>query len=559
MLRRRGGSSSAAFGLYLLLSFAFFGVRLLLHSGKTYVGIGVDPEIYTWSFAWWPHALLHGQNPLYTHEIWSPDGVDLAWTTTTPALALAFAPLTLLAGPLAAFNVAAVLMPALAAFTAFLLCRHITRTFWPSLVGGYLFGFSSYMLGQLQGHLHLTSVCLLPLVALFILRFFEGTLGPRDLAVRLGVLIALQIGFSTEVAFTLTLAIACALLLIFILVPAARQRALAVVPPLVGGYAIAAVLTAPILYYALTDFHRGAINPVSPTEFSADLLNFVVPTDLSVASNGWTHSISRHFRSGLTESGGYLGIPTVIILAWFALRRWRSPAVRWLVALLVLAFIVSLGSWLQVRGRNVTTMPWEHLGYLPLFNNVLTVRFSVFISLLAAVIVAMWAASSPVPRWLRVLLPALAVLAILPNLHLRVWTTTVHEPSFISAGTYKQCLRRDENTAVFPFAGFGDSMLWQADSDFWFRMTGGYVAPTPPESFRQPPGVGDIAIFGRVPDHQVAPLLQFLRVKKVSAIVVDGSRPELWPSLLRGVAKPVSVGGVLVYRLHGPAPCSSSA
>ena len=66
------------------------------------------------------------------------------------------------------------LVPALAAFTAYLLCRHLTRSLWASLVGGYLFGFSSYMLGQEQGHLHMTAVFLLPLIALAVVRYVAG-------------------------------------------------------------------------------------------------------------------------------------------------------------------------------------------------------------------------------------------------------------------------------------------------------------------------------------------------------------------------------------------------
>jgi hypothetical protein len=71
-----------------------------------------------------------------------------------PGLALLFAPLTLIAGPIASYNVAAILMPALAAWTAFLLCRYLTHAVWPSLVAGYLFGFSLFALHHaLDGHL----------------------------------------------------------------------------------------------------------------------------------------------------------------------------------------------------------------------------------------------------------------------------------------------------------------------------------------------------------------------------------------------------------------------
>src|SRR5262249_7705995 len=154
------------------------------------------------------HSVLHGQNPFVTHALWAPHGSNLVWTTAVPGLALLLAPVTLAAGAVAAYNTAAVLLPALAAWTAFILCPHITQSFWPSLAGGYLFGFSSYLLGQELGHLHLTSVFLVPLAALVVLRFLEGELGAGGLVLRLGPLLALQLAFSTEVLFTLTLALA---------------------------------------------------------------------------------------------------------------------------------------------------------------------------------------------------------------------------------------------------------------------------------------------------------------------------------------------------------------
>src|SRR5215208_1504020 len=151
---------------YCGLSILWFGLPVAAHPRTDYVGAGADPQIFVWALAWWPHALLHGENPIVSHAIWAPDGVDLAWTASAPGLARAFAPVTLAAGPVAAYTAAALLLPALAAWTAFLLCRHVTRALWPSVLGGYLFGFSSYMLAEELGHLHMTSVFLLPLVAL---------------------------------------------------------------------------------------------------------------------------------------------------------------------------------------------------------------------------------------------------------------------------------------------------------------------------------------------------------------------------------------------------------
>src|SRR5262245_15345943 len=73
--RRAGLLALAA---YALLAFCFWGIGPLVEHGNQYVGVFDDPQIPIWSFAWWLHAIEHGSNPLYTHEIWAPTGVDLA-------------------------------------------------------------------------------------------------------------------------------------------------------------------------------------------------------------------------------------------------------------------------------------------------------------------------------------------------------------------------------------------------------------------------------------------------------------------------------------------------
>src|SRR3954467_4761888 len=80
-------ASLLALAGYTLLSFLYFGVRLLGHDGSTYLGIeNGDPELETWAFAWWPHAILNGDNPFSTHAVWAPDGIGLAWPTMAPGI-----------------------------------------------------------------------------------------------------------------------------------------------------------------------------------------------------------------------------------------------------------------------------------------------------------------------------------------------------------------------------------------------------------------------------------------------------------------------------------------
>ena len=207
--------AAAALVVYLVVALALFGGALFANGTRECICIGGDEQTFVWAFAWWPHALLHGLNPFYSHIIYAPQGFDIAHGALVPAAALLMAPVTAVAGPLFAYNVAILLCPVLAAFFAFLLCRRITRQFWPSLFGGSVFGFSAYMLGQLAGHMHLTLVFLIPAIVHLVLRAMAGELGRRWFVVLLVAALTLQFGFSAEVFVSFTLFAAVALALAF--------------------------------------------------------------------------------------------------------------------------------------------------------------------------------------------------------------------------------------------------------------------------------------------------------------------------------------------------------
>src|SRR5581483_2741661 len=316
----------------------------------------------------WPHAVLHGENPFVTHVVWPTVGLDLAWVSSIPGLAAALMPVTLAAGPVAAYDVAAVLLPALAAWTAFLLCRHVTRRLWPSLLGGYLFGFSSYELGQLEGHMHMSAVFLVPLAALLVLRYVEGALDARGLVLRLGPLLALQLLLSTELALTLTLALVVACVAAFALVRSTRPGLRGLWRPLAGAYLLAGVLASPLLAYAAADFERGSLN--EPSRSPADLLNIVVPTPLAALHDAWSDRTAAAFIGNNAENGAYLGLPLLSIVAWFAWQRRRRPAARLLLVLLAVAIVAELGPDLRVRGATYAPLPWKLVAGLPALDNV---------------------------------------------------------------------------------------------------------------------------------------------------------------------------------------------
>ncbi len=138
--------------LYGLVSVAFFGRGLIGHLSDRYIGTGIDPGAMTWFLEWWHYAILHGVNPFHTHLVWAPGGDNLAATTLIPLPGLIAFPVTHFLGPIASYNIVMLCGPAFAAWTAFLLCRHLQLSGWPSLMGGYVFGFSPFMLSHMLGH-----------------------------------------------------------------------------------------------------------------------------------------------------------------------------------------------------------------------------------------------------------------------------------------------------------------------------------------------------------------------------------------------------------------------
>ena len=155
---RGAGATFAAGGVYLAVSFAYFGVPVLpplparlRRRRQRPAALRLVARLVAARGAARAEPVRHPRCSGRHTEATSPG------RRPCPGSPLLLAPVTLTAGPVAAYNVAAILMPALAATTAFLLCRHVTRSFWPSLAGGYLFGFSSYVLGHELAHLHATS------------------------------------------------------------------------------------------------------------------------------------------------------------------------------------------------------------------------------------------------------------------------------------------------------------------------------------------------------------------------------------------------------------------
>jgi hypothetical protein len=508
--------------IYLAAAYITVGRGLLGDFSGRIVSIstGHDPSQMIWFLAWFPHAITNHLDPFLTRVVWWPTGINLAWVTSIPGAALLAWPMTRAFGPIASFNALSFLALPAAAFSAFLLCRHLTGRNGASIIGGYVFGFSPYFLGHLQTHLVLILAFPIPLAALLMIRLLEGGIRPLVFVALMALLIALQLGFSLELFATMTAVGIFALLVGFAVGPEhwrAVVRATAV--PLAASYALAALLVAPYWYY-LFAFGMPSGSIISPSGVSIDLLNFLIPTDANLlGANAIFQNISTRFGFR-SEAGGWISWPLLPVIALYIHSRWRKPAGKVLTVMLALLALATLGPRLHLDGHALVGLPWKIVEHLPLMKSALPARLTIYAFLIVGVMTAVVLAGPELPRLPKYALAIAIPIFMLPNLDYRFWTTPINLPAFFADGAFPDFLEKNETVVILPYVNRGDSMLWQADADFYFRMAGGNTGPTVIEEFQKWPAVNAL-YWGSDMANGPAQLGAFLAAHDVRHVIVQ--------------------------------------
>jgi hypothetical protein len=483
---QRRWQSVGALAIYFAIAILLLDRGLAGHPGY-YVGRDTDPPQTMWFFNWWRYSFAQGLNPFITDLVWAPLGINLAWTTLVPLPAWISIPLQPILSEPATYNIVISLALPLAAFSAFLLCRRVTGAFWPAVLGGYIFGFSSYMLGEVLAHLDLVSVFPVPLIALLTLKRLDTEISARRFAILLAALLTAQFLCFPEIFATLTIVGGFALLLALALFERdLRARLVGLIAPAIAGYLMASAILSPYLFYLLARGFPHA--PIWTTaSYSADLCAFLVPS--GTAMLGTTRvaaEIVRTFQHDLFENGAYLGIAIVVFVEVFRRRYWREPVGKFLTIMLAVLVIASMGPMLHVAGRQGFWMPWAIVGRLPILSIALPARFMMYAFLVVAVMVAMWFAASRARLLTKFAVAAILLASIAPNPHASCWVSPLDIPTFFTDRTYETELEPREIILPLPWGNLGNSMYWQLQSDMYFRMAGGWTGISPFEFVRMP-------------------------------------------------------------------------
>jgi len=546
--RPRDPLGLTAFAIYLALALIIFGRGLTHDVAGSFIGLTADPSVYMWFLVWWPHAIANGLNPFVTDVLWAPGGFNLTWTTGIPLAALAAAPLTIRCGPIVAYNLLCILCPALAAWTAFLLCRRVTARFWPSLAGGYIFGFSAYMLAEIRAHLLLVLIFPVPLAVLLVLRRLDDEIRATTFVALMALTLAATFMLSLEIFATLTFFGAIALALAVVLgSQELRRRIYALLPQLALSYLIVMAVASPYLYYFFQPgFPRTPVN--SPGGYSADLLNFIVPTPANALGTlGVFSRISHRFAGAVVETGAGFGLPLIAIALVFVRARRTEMSTRLLAWFALIATLAALGPRLHVAGVELFGLPWKLLMHLPLINNALPGRFPMYVFLALAIIAARWLADDAVGRTARFAGVAALAISLAPNPSARFWIAPVDLPAFFADGGYRQYLAPGETVVILPYGAGGPSMLWQAESKMYFRMAGGWTSIMPRE-YQGWPAVNALLYRSYIPGF-TDQLKAFLAHHDATAIIIANHERPLWDPLMAPLGlTPITTGGVEIYR-----------
>jgi hypothetical protein len=559
--RARGPYSRGlfAFFLYALTSILVFGLPVMGDLAHRCAGSCLpDTALYVWSFDWMGHALQNHLDPLFTDLVWAPTGVHLAWVTTLPGPSFLLEPLTNRFGGLVSVNILMLAAPALAAWATYLLCVRLTRRFWASLVGGFVFGFSTYINQHERAQLNLLLVFFVPLAVYLVVRRVEGSIGRIAFVVLLALALAGEFSTSTEVLATMTLFGGIAYLYAVLVAPMqVKKRLMWTVPLLASAYALGAALVSPIIFRLTHDAPpEHAIR--LPEINSLDLLSFIVPSQYARFGGAHFASLSERFPVLPQNDTGYVGMIFVGILIWFTIQFRRQWWALLLTGFTLTVAILAIGPKLHLAGTTFGSLPGSLLLKLPLIKHATPDRFPVYLSLAIAVVTAIWIASVRGRQlFLRIGIAAIGIVLLSTDLAIEpAYHGTLATPSFFTDGTYRQYIGPGEVVFAMPYM-LGSDLTWQTATDFDFRLARTYIGPIHPIGHLKA-GLGVILTEpGKIlpPPNAVR---FFIEERQVAAVVAENPVPPEIVALMQDVlgTQPISIGDVTVWEVPpgGPTP-----
>ena len=461
------------FIVYLILSLLFLGPNNINDLKTKFFIPSSDSEFFTWLLNWWPYSIVHHLNLFQTNYIWFKHGYDVLWLTSSPFLGLLMSPITLALSAVVSFNLLVILSPVFNAAAMFYLLYYLSRRIAPSLIGGYIFGFSSFVISELFGHTQLYFLAFIPLIILIIIARFNHHLSKKWFLILSSLLLVCQFLVSLEIITTFLSFLLLFSILMFLFIKAYREKIIKIFKEYIVSGLIALVVLSPVLYSMLTNYKYVSSQINSPVFFSINLLNFIIPTKIAYFGGNLFNHISSHFTGNMSEQGGYLTIPLILIILFYLKSNWSKTITKVLGLMTLIVMVASLGPSLHISGvDNRIDLPWIIIDHIPILKQALPSRTTVYIFFLASIITVLWLSqkSKAVVSWIKYLLALSVIILLIPNLGGSAAWQSIPTPQYFKNISQVVPTTSNQSLLILPYGRTGEGAYLQYVSKLSFKL-----------------------------------------------------------------------------------------
>lgn len=369
---------------------------LLQHLSDSILGPSRGDNFYSvWSLWWYCHAVSTGQDPAFSHAIFSlaPRSevfVDGAIDT------VASCPIQWFTTPLVAYNLLVLLSFVLGGFFMYVLARFFVRSPLACFAVGFLYSFSTFHFAHALGHMGLLTIEFLPFAAWTIFRFYRCPSWTNAALCGLG-LASVPLSEAYYVPYFLLPFVLVFLAAIFVTDRPWLLNRLHLAQASFAGL-LGVVITLPLL--ASSFFRVGAevqyalqLQAAIINQTAVDPLEYILPYASNPLFGTYTQPLYSHMTSAAygVEQGVFLGYMLLLfaLLTPLLRRGSRRVTIFWWV-LAALGLVLALGQNLTILGHYIGPLPFYRIafGWGPLSSfrapNRLVVLPLVALSVLAA-------------------------------------------------------------------------------------------------------------------------------------------------------------------------------
>lgn len=473
--------------IYSILSICFFGTKIWPHLTTQFIGTTTgDGYGHIWLIGMWQYNFAHlSKSLLITPLVWAPFGLNMVHTGGYVGIGLLNYLLHLTTqSPIFLYNFWIMITLVISALSAFFLCLYISKNYFSSIVGGYLFGFSPYFLGHINGgHLTLLFIFFMPLLLLLYLAYLNRSISQIIYIICTTLLMTFAFLFSPELLIIYFIIGFFVWLFVLVTDKAQKEKLIRSLPAFFIASIIALLLVSPIFYFFFhhytTQFSKNIIDN------SGSVVGFFVPSSLFLLGGHFFESISNRFPADLFESN-YIGIPLLLIISFCIAARRQFRAYRILLFGLLVGAIFVLGPELHIFDSKLRLfsikdhiiympMPWALFSKLPVLDFIIPNRFMCMVYLILAMLTCIWMCNIKNKAIYFVMTP-LILLFWWPAYVLQYqgassyqWITKIHPPHFLKDGQYQRYISKNDSVFFIPFSEKTGAL--QAMTGGYYRLT----------------------------------------------------------------------------------------